>query len=271
MTAHFPESRFPPLAAQAADYWYKVRCGRTKMADTQVVLVGLARNLEAVLPLTMSRLERLGSLFGDYRILIYENDSVDGTPSMLQAWATINPKVQVICCRLGEQVNPKRRCLARAARMANYRNACRQEIVQHYAHFPYTLIADLDLTGGWSYDGIANTFGQDGWDMMGSNGMLQRDYEGKKDQLVHYDVWAFRWQGSYKPVGAKQINPLHWDRGEPSVPLYSCFGGLGIYRTECLLQCAYDGTDCEHVPLHRKMRDNGYGRIFMNPSQIVLY
>jgi len=37
------------------------------------------------------------------------------------------------------------------------------------------------------------------------------------------------------------------------------------------LAARYEGGDCEHVPLHREMRRLGYGRLFLNPSQIALY
>jgi hypothetical protein len=33
----------------------------------------------------------------------------------------------------------------------------------------------------------------------------------------------------------------------------------------------YGGDDCEHVVLHRQLRDRGFDRQFLNPSQIVLY
>jgi hypothetical protein len=51
----------------------------------------------------------------------------------------------------------------------------------------------------------------------------------------------------------------------------SCFGGLGLYRAEALLGFSYDGSDCEHVPLHRKLLEGGYEGVYLNPSQIVCY
>ena len=55
------------------------------------------------------------------------------------------------------------------------------------------------------------------------------------------------------------------------VPVTSCFGGLGIYRTEALLAGCYGARDCEHIDLHRSMREKGFTRTFLNPSQITLY
>jgi hypothetical protein len=64
---------------------------------------------------------------------------------------------------------------------------------------------------------------------------------------------------------------LAWSRGEPLLPVNSCFGGLGLYRMPAWLAARYGGDDCEHVVLHRRMRDAGYDRQYLNPSQIVLY
>ena len=55
------------------------------------------------------------------------------------------------------------------------------------------------------------------------------------------------------------------------MPVHSCFGGIGLYRMEAWLAARYSGDDCEHVTLHRRMREAGYGRQFLNPSQIALY
>lgn len=81
---------------------------------------------------------------------------------------------------------------------------------------------------------------------------------------------------AYRAVGqlnlaAAETHLLRFRRGEPLVPVWSCFGGLGIYRTECLSAASYEGSDCEHVTLHRMLRERGYDRLFLNPSQIVLY
>lgn len=35
--------------------------------------------------------------------------------------------------------------------------------------------------------------------------------------------------------------------------------------------CRYGGGDCKHVVLHGEMRQRGFDRLLMNPSQIVVY
>lgn len=245
------------------------------MARSKVVICGLARNVEHILQTNIQRVEKLASLFCYYAVTVYENDSTDATPELLQAWSRANPRVLAVSVDRGDPVNPGTRCLDRATRMATYRNELRRRILaeKQTKWASHIIVIDLDLPGGWSYDGIASSFGvpTETWDFMGSNGLLLRDYGGKSNVLVYFDVWAFRPHGSDAPQRPEVINPKRWRRGEDLVPVNSCFGGLGIYRSQAFERCSYDGSDCEHVPFHRKMREAGMGRIFMNPSQITLY
>jgi hypothetical protein len=55
------------------------------------------------------------------------------------------------------------------------------------------------------------------------------------------------------------------------VPVVSCFGGLGIYRMACLKAGSYDADDPGHATFHDRLRRAGMGRLFLNPSQIVLH
>ena len=64
---------------------------------------------------------------------------------------------------------------------------------------------------------------------------------------------------------------MRWQRGEPMVPVYSCFGGLGGYRMQAMLTCRYGETDCEHVCLHQDMRRAGLDRLYLNPSQVTFF
>jgi hypothetical protein len=270
--AYFDESRYLPSPRRANDYKRIVANGRKLMKDKTLVIGGLARNIAPVLGRTMARIERTGSMFKDYRVAIFENDSRDNTAEQLKSWAKINPNVHILSETLHDPVNPGVRCLNRATRMAKYRNACREYIIEHWPDFDNAMIVDTDLPGGWSYDGIANTFGQElHWDFVGSNGIIYKEYNGVLDKPLYYDAWAFRWHESWSPVFARQINPRNWMRGEPMLHVNSCFGGLALYKMECMLAGKYDGTDCEHVPLHRSLAELGFDQGFLNPSQIVCY
>lgn len=270
-TDDFRYDLFPVPSGLVKAYYDRMQLGLERMQSMPIVICGLARNVARVLHKTIRRVEAIGSMFKSYRVLVYENDSSDVTAYAMQGWASVNPQVSCYCSKQGQPVNRSIRCPKRATRMAKYRNELREEVVRQRGGASHVIVVDMDMNGGWSLEGIANSFGYNNWDFMGSNGVMFRKYGVDNMRPVYYDVWAFRWAGSDEPTQPEKINPLVWQRGEPPVAINSCFGGLGLYRIEAFEQCSYDGSDCEHVPFHRKMREAGMGRLFMNPSQISLY
>jgi hypothetical protein len=267
----FDEGQFAPPVSLQAEYEQRVRMGYQRMGERRVVIAGLARNLESILPLTIRRIERLGQLFGDYRVVIYENDSSDRTPELLRSWAGVNPRVQAVCETLTDPVNPPTRCLSRAARMAAYRSRCQQVVREHWPTFDHAMLVDMDVQGGWSQDGVAHTLSHDAWDFVGSYGVIYRRHLASPNALVHYDAWAFRDDEAFTPLSTKAVNHRLYHRGQPLQPVTSCFGGLGIYRMPVYLAGRYDGTDVEHVSFHRDLYRQGYRQLFLNPNQIVVY
>ena len=270
--ARFPEHEYPAVARFATDYNRRLREGYKRVKETRVVICGLARNLGDVVHKTMARMETMGRMFADYRIVIYENDSKDLTRDILQAWEKNNERVVLLTEELGEPINPGTRCLERAERMAKYRNRYRRYIAQNLSDWDYTIVCDMDLHVGWSYDGVANTFGHTGWDFMGSNGLLYIQRKRDRDRrAVHFDAWAFRHRDRPEPHHHMEVNKLLLSRGQPLFPVNSCFGGMGIYKTAAMNSCEYRGGDCEHVPFHRQMMEKGMTGLFLNPSQLVIY
>jgi hypothetical protein len=269
----FPEKAFPPLSQYEVDYRRYVARGQRQMADASVVICGLCRDVAPILPATISRVEELASRFGKCAVLVYENDSTDGTEALLRGWADSNADVQVVSESLHQPKIDYGTSEARTQRMAYYRNRCRQCVLDSFGDFEFVIVIDMDLMGGWSYDGIANTFGHDDWDFVGANGMSFRTRDDPQT-FEFFDTFAFR---ADRPIARGQTldarvrTAPRFVRGEPLVPVRSCFGGLGVYRMNGYKSATYDGIDCEHVTFHASMRERGFSRLFLNPSQIVLY
>lgn len=242
------------------------------MQQTRVVICGLCRDVRSCLPRTIARIERLGNLFADYRVVLYENDSQDQTRPYLNAWAERNSAVTILSDDFGHKRFPQIRSLKRATRLAEYRNQYLEYTRQHYADFESVIVVDTDLRGGWSYDGIAHTFGHDHWDFTGSYGVLKRcRTRPNRRELLHFDAWAFRATHCPTPRPSSSINRMTFERGSPMTSVASCFGGLGVYRMPAFLVARYGGRDCEHVVLHDKMKNAGFQRLFLNPAQLVIY
>ncbi len=267
----FPEHAFPPAAELAEDYFAACRRGYGEMAQTRVVITGLARNVGAILPLTIRRIENLARCFADFRVIVYENDSTDDTRLVLARWARGNRRVDAISEVLDDPVNPTTRCLDRAGRMALYRRRCQERILDRYDRFDAVIIIDFDVQGGFSIDGIASSFGSPGWDFVGSNGLICRRHGLSLNALRQYDTWALRFDEALTPLSTAAAGGIVYERGMPLVPVTSCFGGLGIYAMEAYRAGTYGGDDLEHATFHRSLIARGQGRLYLNPSQLVIY
>lgn len=270
-TSEFPEDAFPPVPEHAREHHRTCQRGRLAMAQARVAITGLARNLGSVLPTTIARVERLGRLFADHRVIVYENDSTDDTKLILRSWAARNRRIHVTTEDCSDPVNPTTRCLQRIERMARYRTHCQDAVRAICPDYDFTIVIDLDVAGGWSEEGVASTFGQEGWDFVGANGLIYRREGFDFNALRQYDMWALRFDEAMTPLPTQDARRYRFRRGEPLVPVTSCFGGLGIYSMSAYLAGRYAAADLEHAEFHRELRRQGFKRLFLNPSQVLVY
>jgi hypothetical protein len=269
--AVFPEHAFPPRPELAEEYYAACRRGYSLMASSRVAIAGLARDVGQVLPLTIRRIENLARCFADYRVVVFENDSRDNTKLLLARWARGNRRVLVASEDRADPVNPTTRCLDRAARMALYRSRCQETVLDHCRDYDATILIDLDVQGGFSLDGIASSFGHPGWDFVGSNGLICRRAGLQMNALRQYDTWALRFDAALTPLSTRAAGGVVYERGATLVPVTSCFGGLGIYAMDAYAAGTYGTDDLEHATFHRTLIAQGFSRLFINPSQLVIY
>ncbi len=271
--AVFPEGWYPCQSGDTKAYFERLQVGYQNMQEQQVIICGLARDVMKALPNVMAKVERLGEKFKDYRVIIVENDSVDGTAEMLQYWQRVNPHVEILSQQLHAQKWEEEQSPDRTTAMANYRNQYLDHIRAKKYVFDYLVVFDLDLQLGFSYDGIAHTFSHQDWDVVASNGILVPPYGNPIANPLFFDAFAFRpTKDASLPSDKAAINQLQFQRGEDLVAVASAFGGLAIYKSAGILAGArYGGEDCEHVILHQWLHQHGFDQHFLNPSQIVLY
>jgi len=240
------------------------------MGQSEVSICGLARNLAHILPLNIYRIEHIASLFAFAKIYVYENDSTDDTVEILADWARRNPQVKFQSETIGYAPLIQNRSQYRTERMAAARNKLLNLAKEDRTH--YVLLIDLDLTGFLSPEGLCSAvFFIDRYkaDMIGANSIIMQPVEGGFTQL-YYDSWAYR-EWDLGPHSDYEINQKRFFRGQDPIKLHSCFGGAGLYRWESLMDLEYEGWDCEHVCIHKKMRDLGRIGIYLDPSFITLY
>lgn len=261
--SRFIEDLFLVDPKYSEDYYSRILYGFETMKQSSITIGILARDLEEILPFSLARLHSLGSLFGSYKLIAYENDSVDRTKEILR------DSVDVL---ISEQknwiINEQDKSSGRRERMSYYRNSLRNEMIK--LDSDYYMVYDADILGGFSYEGIANSISYK-WDVCGSNSFIYDEHQGDIRRL-YYDSWAYRHFGQRTEENIEEINKITMHRGEPIIRVNSCFGGLALYRPLFFKNQVYKYTaeDCDHVTLHLKMVDDG-AMIVVNPSQIVVY
>ena len=268
----FPEAAFPCPAEAEDDYLARINTGLRRMRKSSVVICGLCRNVRHFLPRMAASIERLGDLFENYNVVLIENDSIDATAEFLRDWSSSNQRVIAECDSPGAPFFRQERNLERAAWLAACRNRYHQIVAEQFPDSDYVIPLDMDLAGGFSFDGIAHTFGHDDWDFVGAYSLSRKRASYHEEwPYWHYDAWAFRPESPWHPTASILPKTLQLQRGDPLLPVSSCFGGLGVYRGQAFLSTTYGGSDCEHVVFHEGLRSAGFHRLFLNPSQIVLH
>lgn len=205
-------------------------------------------------------------------VYLLENDSKDDTADKLQHWCAAGRGTRHLQrLTLSTDRMMSIRCPERGNRMAYLRNILADRLREEHKRLPvdYVLVVDMDLEC-YVMDGVLHSLGQQNWDMLGANGILFAHRMDVKNYPLQYDAWAFREQ-SYRPMTCMEVNPRTFTPGSPLCPVLSCFGGVGLYRAAAYVRGSYVGGDCEHVGFHRTLRENGYGRHFLNPSMLTFY
>lgn len=214
--------------------------GLTCSAREQNVLIcGVCRNVEYAVPNTIKNIEKLGSCFSNYNVIIYENNSTDQTVNLLSQWTKTNPRVNFV----SETIKQKNYAKLREYYIAKARNIV-LAIARHpyYDPFKYLIMVDLDFITPWPIEEIVKSIEQPfEWDCISANG-IRNNNNGS-----YYDRYAFR-DHSY-PLGPELLgkpwwpsmngSPIYFSSGNGFIPVYSAFGGLGIYKKDIITKYQY--------------------------------
>jgi hypothetical protein len=266
----------------------QVEPGKKKAASSRIVFGVLARDVAPTVEGMKKKIEGLGDLFQDYRVVIFENDSKDGTRDLLQAWHRDNPRVQILsCCEEGQcecrlsvqhlhQMGME--SSQRMDKLRHFRQKVLRYVQQHYADYDYYLVIDFDLPGAVYRDGFLSTFARDDFDMVFARGLTTFPMFSPAlyDGIAYLsDKDSFDDPSNDLETFLRINRNLRFLRiGDPWAPARSGFNGMAIYRMKSILHATYTLPGgkkhrCEHIDLHYDMYQKGFGRIYYNPSMIL--
>jgi hypothetical protein len=204
----------------------------------KALICGVCKNVGFAVDNTIRNIEKLGKKFDDYAVIIYENNSSDNTVDLFSKWAKENPHVVFISEILSEPPH-----VSREEKIARARNIV-LELARDskYNDFEHLIMVDLDFITPWPIREIVETTKMPGqWDCITANGLFSNG-------SLYWDRYAFRNESF--PLGPEVIGQFFWDRlfahnnwfqitQKDLLPVYSAFGGLGIYKRESIINFSY--------------------------------
>jgi hypothetical protein len=254
-------------------------------------ICGTIRNCGPFLNKIFKNIERIATLFDDYRIVVYYDTSIDNTLDLLKEYQNKNSRLII-------HINKEEISHYRTFRIAKGRNMCLNYVRHNKDMFPYFIMMDMDCVnskGPVNIEPIKKILNRDDWDAVSFN------------KPVYYDIWALSIKPFYlscahigEEAGSAMskhiINILNNAKNDELIQCASAFGGFAIYRTEKFLNCHYHGglnlslipqhlikenmaifnekfnynkvEDCEHRSFHLMAINKNQARIRISPEII---
>lgn len=260
---------------------------------SSIIICSIVRDAEKGLRKNLPVIEHLVSRFSDWKIVIYENDSVDHTKFLLHEWQKFAPdKIHIISedtksphptpKTVDTNVNPffsRKRIL----KMAALRNKYLDYIERHGWSPEYLMVVDLDVAQ-LKLDGIIDSLSRpEDWDAITAYGYSLSPRLSRR----YHDTYALCEEGKETiPKTERMIRSLadtyaiKCKNESTLIPVDSAFGGLAIYRYGAIKGLRYTVENnhdnrvevhCEHFSFNRQMAHRGHDRIFINPNMSLKY
>ena len=263
-----------------------------EIAKKTIVICSIVRDAEKGLRANIPVVKEFVRLWGDYTVIIYENDSKDATKDLLKKWVDEDKKHIYIFMdnRALQRPTPKQsdvKCnpffsRKRICKMVSLRNQYMEALDTMDISADYIMVVDLDVAQ-LNLSAILDTFNSEQeWDAVSANGYSI----GPNLRRRYHDTYALTEYGDENnPQTEEKIKLLaekygRLKNGDNWIRVFSAFGGLTIYRYNAIKGLRYQllpnndsrvEVRCEHYSLYKQMAERGYNRIFINPSMMLKY
>jgi glycosyltransferase involved in cell wall biosynthesis len=172
-----------------SDPWFLKPRPCNQKVEARAVFVGICHNNAKYLPRVTRQIEACGALFQDYKVIVYENDSTDGTTQLLKEWARQNPRVSIQCdlLKVGSAI---RDTGSRTQKLAGYRNRVLSMARKLCPGYELTVVVDMDVH--WEPETVAHAardlIRRDDVSFVTANGLWRH----KPGVYDYYDIFAYR-------------------------------------------------------------------------------
>ncbi len=246
--------------------------------NRSIIVVGIVRNCSNSIKNDLRVLDNAFKKF-NLNYFLVESDSSDGSELKLEEICRSKSNFNFISLGNLKSTIPER--IDRIAFCRNQYLAYLEKAASDRG-FGYVVVADLDgINRELSFKAVESCFKIEGWDVCTANqngpyydiyalratnwNMMDID----DDYLYFLEKFHLHFLAYFFSVIVKMFKR----RGHHPIEVESAFGGIAVYKGMDIVNYRYDsrGVDgrviCEHVTLHKKLRENGK-RIIVNPKFI---
>lgn len=197
-------------------------------------ICGTVRNCGKYLNHIFLIMEKIGSLFEDYKIILYYDSSNDNTLEILNNYSKKNEKFVLL-------INTEPLLEFRTHRIALGRNRCLKTMREKFNDYDHFIMMDCDDRCNYNIklNLLKNYLLRNDWDSLSFN-----------HPTGYYDSWALSKKPfvvscyNFKKAWLGQTYITKIIKKTPSHKLIRClsaFNGFSIYRTSKFQDCWYDG------------------------------
>lgn len=261
------------------------------LSNLSIIVCSIVRNAEKGLLRNIAIIDNLCKNFKDYKIIVYENDSIDKTKDILNRWREKAPNNIYVSLNDVDatstipqqkmEVNPfySRK---RIEKMVHLRNEYIEYIQKNQWKADYVIVVDLDVAQ-LNYEGILSSFdSRKEWDAVTAFGFSTSP----KLKRRYHDTYALTlWGDEGNPQTEFKIKTLANKLGKVKssdewIRVFSAFGGLAIYRYDAIKDIKYTiipneddrvEVKCEHYSIYEQMFNKGYDKFYINPQMTLKY
>jgi len=219
------------------------------MINESVIVCGVVKDCGIKIEKNISLALDVINIFEKGKIIIYENNSKDNTKEILEKFKD-NNKILIISEDIDSEIIKKNSKIWAYTEITGSDHPCRIEMIcnarnkviteinkKEYDDYTYVIWIDMD-SNGYDLKGIINSFeNKNYWDIIYANGIYCGSY---------YDLYALRTDNI--PYGPEIIGEYFWNNMQQMtisdkstlIPVYSAFGGMGIYKKEIFKKHRFD-------------------------------
>ena len=261
--------------------------------DATVIVCSIVRNASRGLKRNIPVINAICSQAKDYKIVIYENDSIDETKDILREWARNKSKEKIHLLLNNTDPNqtiPSSKstianpffCRKRIEKMTNLRNKYMEYVEKNNWNADYLIVVDLDVEE-ICLEGVLSAFTTiSDWDAITAFGYSISP----KLRIRYHDTYALIEKGKENIPQTENIIYKSAEifgkikNSKELYPVFSAFGGLSIYQFNAIKGLYYQTLDnsdsrvevrCEHFSIYKQMHERGSTKVFISPQMKLKY